>query len=68
MVESLEAEVSRIETELSSLRTQLAADHGVTGTSCTRWPIANASWAISGPAHGDWEKASAELQRFLEEV
>jgi ATP-binding cassette subfamily F protein 3 len=28
MVESLEAEVARIETELSSLRAQLAADHG----------------------------------------
>ena len=68
MVESLEAEVARIETELSSLRAQLAADHG--GDWQKLHALADRERELAellGRRMSDWEKASAELQRFLED-
>ena len=69
MVESLEAEVARIETELSSLRAQLAADHG--GDWQKLHSLADRERELGdllGRRMTDWEKASAELQAFLEDV
>jgi ATP-binding cassette subfamily F protein 3 len=68
MVESLEAEVSRIETELASLRAQLAADHG--GDWQKLHALADRERELGellSRRMADWEKASAELQRFLED-
>ena len=67
MVESLEAEVSRIETELSALRAQLAADHG--GDWQKLHALADRERELGdllGRRMADWERASADLQRFLE--
>ena len=68
LVESLEAEVARIETELSALRAQLAADHG------DDWQKLHALadrerelGELLSRRMADWEKASAELQKFLGE-
>jgi ATP-binding cassette subfamily F protein 3 len=69
LVESLEAEVARIETELSSLRAQLAADHG--GDWQKLHALADRERELGdllGRRMADWEKASAELQKFLEEA
>ena len=68
MVESLETEVSRIESELSSLREQLAADHG--GDWQKLHAMADRERELGellGRRMADWEKASAELQKFLED-
>jgi ATP-binding cassette, subfamily F, member 3 len=67
MVESLEAEVMRIETELSTLRAQLAADHG--GDWQKLHALADRErelGEILSRRMADWEKAAAELQKFLE--
>jgi ATP-binding cassette subfamily F protein 3 len=69
LVESLEAEVARIETELASLRAQLAADHG--GDWQKLHALADRERELGdllGRRMGDWEKASAELQKFLEDA
>jgi ATPase components of ABC transporters with duplicated ATPase domains len=69
LVESLEAEVARIETELSSLRAQLAADHG--GDWQKLHALADRERELGdllGRRMADWEKASAELQKFLEDA
>jgi ATP-binding cassette subfamily F protein 3 len=69
LVESLEAEVARIETELSSLREQLAADHG--GDWQKLHALADRERELGdllGRRMADWEKASAELQKFLEDA
>jgi ATP-binding cassette subfamily F protein 3 len=69
MVESLEAEVLRIETELSTLRAQLAADHG--GDWQKLHALADRERELGellGRRMADWEKAAAELQNFLEGV
>jgi ATP-binding cassette subfamily F protein 3 len=69
MVESLEAEVLRIETELSALRAQLAADHG--GDWQKLHALADRERELGellGRRMADWEKAAAELQKFLEDV
>ena len=67
LVESLEAEVSRIETELSSLRAQLAADHQ--GDWQKLHALADRERELGellGRRMSDWEKASAQLQGFVE--
>jgi ATP-binding cassette subfamily F protein 3 len=68
MVESLEAEVLRIETELSTLRAQLAADHG--GDWQKLHALADRERELGellSRRMADWEKAAAELQAFLED-
>jgi ATP-binding cassette subfamily F protein 3 len=69
LVESLETEVSRIENELSSLRAQLASDHG--GDWQKLHALADRERELAellGRRMADWEKASADLQRFLEDA
>ena len=65
LVESLEAEIARIEKEVSELRIQLTADHG--GDWQKLHALADRERELGellGKRMADWEKASAELQAF----
>jgi len=67
LVESLEAEIARIESEVTELRTQLTADHG--GDWQKLHAMADRERELGellGKRMADWEKASAELQSFLQ--
>jgi ATP-binding cassette, subfamily F, member 3 len=67
LVESLEAEIARVEGEVTELRTQLTADHG--GDWQKLHAMADRERELGellGKRMADWEKASAELQSFLE--
>ncbi len=67
LVESLEAEIARIEAEVSDLRTQLTADHG--GDWQKLHALADRERELGellAKRMADWEKASAELQSLLQ--
>lgn len=66
LTESLEEEIARIERDLADLRAQLSSDHG------GNWQHLHALAdkerdldSLLSTRLADWEKASAELQRFL---
>jgi ATP-binding cassette, subfamily F, member 3 len=66
LVETLEAEIARVEGEVAELRTQLTADHG--GDWQKLHALADRERELGellGRRMADWEKASAELQSFL---
>jgi ATP-binding cassette subfamily F protein 3 len=67
LVETLEAEIARVEAELATLRTQLTADHG--GDWQKLHALADRERELGdllSRRMADWEKASAELQAFLQ--
>jgi len=69
LVASLEEEIARVEGELGTLRTKLAADHG--GDWKKLHELADREHELDGllaKRMKDWEKASAELQAFLGET
>ena len=67
LVETLEAEIARVEAELATLRTQLTADHGGDWQKLHALADREREWGdLLSRRMADWEKASAELQEFLQ--
>jgi ATP-binding cassette subfamily F protein 3 len=67
LVASLEEEIERLESELATLRAQLAEDHG--GDWKKLHALADREGeldALLAKRMADWEKASADLQAFLQ--